>query len=191
MIDGLVLLTELSLGALVIVLALRVATLVRREPLALSPLYDIPTAAPATMPYVPPRPAATRTTMDRTELFTQLHILIGLQERDCREQGLDWQTAPPEVGEFAVAWLNGAACALCEKSLRHTDTLHGLVAQIASRKTPIRQPEAVQTLATLTHNNACLACFRHGMDAAEHWRIHRFVPPSSSVYDAITHNAFI
>ena len=45
----------------------------------------------------------------RRASFTQLHILIGLQERDCREQGLDWQTAPPEVGELAVAWLNGAA----------------------------------------------------------------------------------
>jgi hypothetical protein len=191
MIDGLVLLTELSLGALVIVLAFRVAALARHEPLSLSATCDVPTAATATMPFAAPRPTPMRAAIDRTDLLTQLHILIGLQERDCREQGLDWQTAPPEVSQFAVAWLNGAACALCERSLRHTDTLYSLVAQIASRKTPVLQPEALQTLATLTRNNAWLACFRHGMDAAEHWRSHRFVPPPSSVYNAIVQNAFI
>lgn len=169
MIDGLVFVFELGLGALVLVLAYRVAELARSEPVSFTPMA----------------------TIDRTELYTQLHILIGLQQRDCREQGLDWLSTPPEVSQYAVAWLCGAACALCETSVRHTAGLNGLVAHIASRKTRIRQPEAVQTLSTLTHNNTWLACFRHGLDAAEHWRTYRFVPPHSSLYGAITNNAFI
>ncbi|MGM0767618.1 MAG: hypothetical protein ACQEV6_06320 [Pseudomonadota bacterium] len=199
MIDGFIFLTELALVALLVALAYRMASLVRTEPFlqgATGVLADESLLlSPAGSPGGPGQPDATRlvpaATVDRTELFSQLHILMGLQERDCRKQGLDWQTAPQEVSTYAVAWLYGAACALCDKSLRHTGTLQGVVAQIASRKTPLRQSEVVQTLTTLTCNNTWLACFRHGLEGAAYWREHRFVPAPDGLYDAITNNAFI
>ena len=68
---------------------------------------------------------------------------------------------------------------------------YDLVAQIAGRKMPLRQSEAVQTLASLTGDNTLLACFRHGLQGAEYWSEHRYVPARDSLYDAITSNAFI
>jgi len=64
--------------------------------------------------------------MDRTELFTHLHILAGLQERDCRMSGLELNKAPEAVRAYAAAWLYGAGCALCSQSARHSDALAGL-----------------------------------------------------------------
>lgn len=210
MIDGVVFLTELSLGALLVVLALRVAMLVRNEPfsqglsVAGAPGVETPQPEPVAdaAPYrSPPQRSPQRTPQprffeqgpakDRAELVTRLHILIGLQERDCREQGLTWQSAPAGVGGYAVAWLYGAACALCQPSMRHSAALQAMVAQIAGRKMPLRQSEAVQTLASLTGDNTLLACFRHGLQGAEYWSEHRYVPARDSLYDAITSNAFI
>ncbi|MDF0750208.1 hypothetical protein NLU14_08185 [Marinobacter sp. 71-i] len=128
---------------------------------------------------------------DKCGLITQLHILISLQVRDCREQGLEIETAPQAVREYAVAWLYGAACALCDKPQRHSGALINLVSQLASRKTGIRQPEAVQALSTLTGNATLLACFRNGVSGAEHWSGHRYVPQENSLYVAVTSNAFI
>lgn len=199
MIDGFIFLTELVLVALLVALAFRMATLVRTEPflqggaavLGNESLAPPPSPWPASTARAEGKRITPRAPLDRTELLTQLHILMGLQERDCREQGLDWHTAPGDVSSYAVAWLYGAACTLCDKSLRHTAALQGLVAQIASRKTPLRQSEAIQTLATLTSNTTWLACFRHGLEGAAHWREHRFVPARDGVYEAITTNAFI
>lgn len=129
--------------------------------------------------------------MDRTELFTHLHILAGLQERDCRISGLELSQSPETVRAYVAAWLYGAACALCGPSQQHSDALAGLVAQITSRKTGIRQAEAVQTIATLTSCETLLACFRAGLEGAEHWHRYRYVQPESSLYAAITANALI
>jgi hypothetical protein len=129
--------------------------------------------------------------MDRTELFTHLHILAGLQERDCRMSGLELNKAPEAVRAYAAAWLYGAGCALCSQSARHSDALAGLVAQIASRKTGIRQSEAMRAIATLTSCGVLLACFRAGLQGAEYWRSHQYVQPENSLYTAITANALI
>lgn len=207
MMSGLVLVILAGLVALVLLMAYRMLTLVRSEPWPVSsvttattdhagfhvqsPVLKTPTAAL-------PRPtlkvsAASRhsASADRTELFTQLHILAGLQERDCRVNSLELGTAPEAVQGYAAAWLYGAACALCEPTFRHTDALGGLVAHIASRKTGGRQPQALQAVGTLTHSTVLLACFRHGLEGAEFWREHQHVPPRYSLYEAITANAFI
>lgn len=196
MINSLVLLIEVGLIALLLLLAFRMLTLVRTDPF----LPATPHAQLAPQQPVAPQPRhghanAARSSaardLDKCGLITQLHILLSIQERDCREKGLDLATAPGAVKEYTLAWLYGAACALCQKSQRHSDALLGLVSQLASRKTGIRQPEAVQTLSTLTSSSTLLACFRHGVEGAEYWRDHRYVRRENSLYEAITTNAFI
>ncbi len=86
---------------------------------------------------------------------------------------------------------HGAGCALSDKTLRHSETLAVIVAQITSRKTGIRQPEALQTISTLTADKTHLACFRAGLEGAEFWQYNHYVPPTSRLYEAITDNAFI
>ncbi|MGC8118934.1 hypothetical protein [Marinobacter sp. VGCF2001] len=195
MISGLIAFTEFGLLALLAALAGRVVRLYREEPFMVAGAL----AASAS-----PSPTASRTrphsragepggpgTADRTELFTQLHILIGLQERDCRVQGLLLCESPMAVRLYAAAWLYGAACALSLKSNRHSRALAAMVAGIISRKTGIRQTEAQEALGGLTHSAVLLACYRAGLESAEFWQRHQFVPRESSLYEAITSNAFI
>ena len=129
--------------------------------------------------------------VDRAELSSKLHILAGLQERDCQLKGLNLTDAPQAVRSYATAWLYGASCSLCPKAVRHSEGLAGIVAGIASRKTGIRQSEAIQTISTLTSSNILLACYRAGLEGAEFWEENHHVPASSSLYDAVTSNAFI
>ncbi|MGO1501604.1 MAG: hypothetical protein ACTHWH_10045 [Marinobacter sp.] len=189
MIDGLVAFIQAGLLVLLAALAWRILMLARSEPLAAGskrqPAEETHKDKPA------PRKQKRLASVDRTELFTHLHILAGLQERDCRIRGLELSQAPETVRAYATAWLYGAGCALCSQSERHSDALAGLVAQIASRKTGIRQSEAVQAIATLTSCEVLLACFRAGLEGAEYWHSHKYVQPESSLYTVITANALI
>lgn len=195
MTHSLVLLIEVGLVALLLLLAFRMLTLVRTDPFV--PASTGVRASLALQQPTPPQQrhrqlkAPSPSGLDKCGLITRLHILLSIQERDCREKGLDLDTAPNTVKEYGVAWLYGAACALCEAPQRHSDTLIGLVSQLASRKTGIRQPEAVQALSTLTGSATLLACFRHGLEGAEYWNQHRYVPRENSLHEAITSNAFI
>lgn len=198
MTTSIVLLIELGLIALLLLLAFRMLTLVRNDPFipATSTVYaELATQAPAPQPVSPRVVGSGRGSashgVDKCELITRLHILLSIQERDCREQGLELDTAPHAVKEYVAAWLYGAACSLCDKSQRHSGSLVSLVSQFTSRKTGLRQPEAVQALSTLTGSATLLACFRYGVEGAEYWSEHRHVPKACSLYDAITSNAFI
>ncbi len=199
MISGLILVTLMGLIALVLLLGYRMVTLTHSEPLLLHPVDADDTVLTALKPdqkasTITHRPSISGRSValsDRTELLTGLHILAGLQERDCRVRGLELLGAPEAVQSYATAWLYGAACALCEPSLRHSDMLDGLVAHIASRKIGYRQPQALQTIGTLTSSSIFLACFRNGMEGAEFWKEHQHVPPRYSLYETITNNAFI
>lgn len=190
MINALVALTQASLLILLVTLAWRMLMLARSEPLlstgASQPATHL-TRKEKSVLRKTKRPASS----DRTELFTHLHILAGLQERDCRISGLLLSEAPETVRAYAAAWLYGAGCALCNQSERHSDALAGLVAQIAHRKTGIRQSEAVQAIATLTSCGVLLACFRAGLEGAEYWQGNQYVQPENSLYSAITANALI
>lgn len=127
----------------------------------------------------------------RTELFTQLHILAALQERECRRKGLDRPEMAGIVGSCATAWLYGAGCALCDVSDRHSKTLAGLVAHIISRKTGISRAEALAVIDELTSSTVYLACFRGGLDGARHWRDHHHVPGQSGLYELVAGHTFI
>lgn len=189
MIEALVLFTQFGLLALVLLMGFRMLALVKAAPLAsfrsdtmeLPGLHRRNAEASANPPALP----------DRPELITQLHILAGLQERDCRVRGLRLADSPLAVRAFATSWLYGAACALSEKPVRHSETLACLVAEICSRKTAIGHPQAMQAIATLTHSSISLACYREGLEGAEFWRHHHYVAPQHSLYEAVTANSFI
>ncbi len=201
MVNGLILLVQLGLLALLVLLAVKMISLMRAEPLAAGHQEDWAGNHPGTHQSEPASrhsewPVAVRKPVvdaapDRAELITQLHILAGLQERDCRVNGLDLSTAPNAVKTYVAVWLYGAGCALSDKTNRHSSALAATVAQIASRKTGIRQSEIVEAIDTLTASTVYLACFRAGLEGAEFWRFNHYVPPTSSLYEAITANAFI
>ena len=199
MVNGLVTMTELGLIALLALLAARMITLSRTESF-------VPAGAAGAQPQAdssesPARRMASSgkgasrfkgmSTPDRTELFTQLHILAGLQERDCRVKGLVLSESPEAVRTYAAAWLYGASCALSPKPVRHSEALAGMVAGIVSRKTGIRQPEALQAISTLTGSSVLMACYRAGLEGAEFWQANHYVPANWSLYEAVTSNAFI
>ncbi|RBP20543.1 hypothetical protein DET50_13224 [Marinobacter pelagius] len=127
----------------------------------------------------------------RTELFTQLHILAALQERECRNQGFDRPEMATILGSCTTAWLYGAGCALCDESDRHSKTLAGLVAHIVSRKTGIDRVEALSVIEELTASGVHLACFRGGLDGARHWREHNHVPGQSGLCELVAGHTFI
>ena len=189
MVDGLILLTQVGLLALLLLLAFRMSALVRAEPVNYTSLVCM--GEPHAADRASLRQHSSRPVSDRAQLITQLHILAGLQERDCRVNGLDLSAAPETVRAYAAAWLYGAGCALSEKSTRHSGELARVVAQIASRKAGIPQPKALQAISTLTGSTVLLACFRAGLEGAEFWQYNHYVPPTSSLYEAITANAFI
>lgn len=128
---------------------------------------------------------------DRCELISQLHILTSLQVRDCKQQGLDIDSSHLAVREYTVCWLYGAACALSRSGQRNSEVLAGVVSQFAGRKVGIRQSEAVAVISTLTRHSAFLACFRSGIEGAEFWKTHHFIPRERSLFDAVTSNAFV
>ena len=179
MVDGLILLTQVGLLALLLLLAFRMSALVRAEPVNYTSLVCM--GEPHAADRASLRQHSSRPVSDRAQLITQLHILAGLQERDCRVNGLDLSAAPETVRAYAAAWLYGAGCALSEKSTRHSGALARVVAH----------PKALQAISTLTGSTVLLACFRAGLEGAEFWQYNHYVPPTSSLYEAITANAFI
>jgi hypothetical protein len=192
MTTGLIILLELGLFSLLLLLAFRVISLNRNEPLASAMPGESPIVRESE-PWFNPTASGqfTDTRTDKCELISQLHILAGLQVRDCRQQGLDLETAHSSVREYAVCWLYGAACQLSPPGSRHSDGVAGLVSQSASRKFGIRQSEAVATISTLTRQSAALACFRSGIEGAEFWKTRHFVPRENSLFEAVTSNTFV
>lgn len=194
MIYGVVAVTQIGLLLLVGLLGVRMYFLSRRE---LAEPQGVASSSKLDCPLTPtkrlrPQPDNTHAlALDRAELSSKLHILAGLQDRDCQLKGLNLTEAPQAVRTYATAWLYGAGCSLCPKVVRHSEGLAGIVAGIASRKIGIRQSEAIQTISTLTSSNILLACYRAGLEGAEFWEDNHHVPAASSLYDAVTSNAFI
>lgn len=203
MLSGLIIFLELGLFSLLLLLAFRVLSLNRTEPLvpavSTEPRdHQQPTNNTAVSRFRDSgagnrsaRPSPTRHQPDKCELISQLHILASLQERDCKQQGLEIDAAHLAVREYAVCWLYGAACALSRPGNRNADLLAMLVSQFASRKLGIKQPDALVVISTLTRQSSFLVCFRSGVEGAEFWKSHHFVPRETSLFDAITSNAFI
>jgi hypothetical protein len=204
MISGLILFLELGLISLLLLLAFRVLSLTRSEPLAIAMPAETQSSIKPVSSQVPATPAGahiskppswngTKTAHypDKCELISQLHILASLQVRDCKQQGLELEKAHTAVREYSVCWLYGAACTLGSPSKWNSEGLAVLVSQFASRKTGIRQPDALAVISTLTRYSASLACFRGGIEGAEFWKNHHFVPREQSLFGAVTSNAFV
>ena len=193
--DWLIMITHGGLVGLLALLALRILTLTRSEA-AIPHGPSIPASSHPQQSAAyqrqsrdssPGRPAQRR----HTELLTQLHIVAGLQERDCRERGLHLPDAAEPVLRYAAAWIYGAANALCEPAERHSEALVDLAVQIAERKTGVSRAGALAAIRSLTSDAIHLACYRCGLEGAEHWGHRHFVPTPSSLYQAVTSNAFI
>ncbi|QBM17000.1 hypothetical protein MARI_11040 [Marinobacter sp. JH2] len=194
MIYGVVAVTQIGLLLLVGLLSVRIYFLSNQElaePQGVSSSSKMDCTLTPKKHLRPQAKGTPRLALDRTELCSKLHILAGLQERDCKLKGLNLIEAPQAVRTYATAWLYGASCSLSPKVVRHSEELAGIVAGIASRKTGIRQSEAIQTLSTLTSSDILLVCYRAGLEGAEFWEENHHVPASSSLYDAVTSNAFI
>ncbi len=204
MISSLIILLELGLFTLLVLLAFRVLSLNRSEPLVPAMMTSEPHGSHRTganpdgvcyresqLDTSASKPLSARQYPDRSELISQLHILASLQDRDCKQQGLDIESAHPGVKEYAVCWLYGAACALSRPGSRNSEVLAVIVSQFASRKVGIRQPDALSVISTLTRHTAFLACFRSGVEGAEFWETHHFIPREKSLFEAVTSNAFV
>ena len=119
MIGSFIMLFEVGLIALLLLLFFRMLTLVRNDPFVPASVVTMVAGHPqSAQPPLPeaqkkrsvaaPQPSHTAPS-DTCGLITQLHILLSLQDRDCREHGLVLETAPLAVREYAVVWLYGAA----------------------------------------------------------------------------------
>jgi len=206
MTSSLIILLELGLFSLLLLLAFRVLSLNRSEPL----MPAIPAEGDSSLdPLANParerlarsqahqvnrsfsEPGPTPHYPNKCELIPQLHILASLQARDCKQKELELETAHLAVREYAVCWLYGASCALSRPSRRNSEALAVLVSQFASRKIGIRQPDALAVISTLTRDSASLACFRSGIEGAEFWETHLYVPREKSLFEAVTSNTFV
>ncbi|MDX1755046.1 MAG: hypothetical protein R3175_03205 [Marinobacter sp.] len=210
MLEGAIILLEISLAALLVLLAYRLTALARSEWRDPAPLPS-PTSAPppplsasGDASAHPPQPTPSQqmpgqgfgvqlsdhrpltATPDRTELITQLHILLALQEKVCRDAGLLLETLPDSVKWYVVAWAYGAASGLSGVWTRHSDQVIAMTARLVAKKIGCKQSAAVQAIATLTDSSSMLACYRNGLDSAEHWLQHHHVPGETALNHAIT-----
>ncbi|MBD3642132.1 MAG: hypothetical protein HUJ18_14155 [Marinobacter sp.] len=179
--------TQAGLFALLLLLGVQMFR-VSREGFLVEGAGDELTGSPANN-----APGAAKASNSRyhTELFTQLHILAALQERECRKKGLNGPEMAAIVGSCATAWLYGAGCALCSQSDRHSGTLAGLVAHIINRKIGISRADALSVIEELTASGIYLACFRGGLEGARHWREHNYVPNQSGLCELVAGHTFI
>ncbi|WP_166263852.1 hypothetical protein [Marinobacter caseinilyticus] len=197
MITSVVVTLEIVLAGLLCLLAIRILTLTltRTQPLTFSredvfsPMAfrssDEPQGSPTSLQ------AARSPSSNTTDLITQLHILLSLQARDTRENGLTLASAPKVVKAYALAWFYGAACALTEPANRHSEELTDTTVHLVARKLGISEMAAQQMFAGWANCSVRLACFRNGLEGAEYWSENRFVPREYSLYSAITRYAFI
>lgn len=197
MFEGVILTLEIFLAALLALLGYRMVVLTRTQAVAAEASPE-PVPAPGSSPgpdqlLFTPRTTAFKagTPTGGTELISRLCIIFSLQERDCREQGLHLATAQQQVRRYALAWLYGASCELCLPAMRHSSELKAMVAQIASKKLEMGEVSARQALETLTTSDVMLACFRNGLEGAQHWGRYRFVKTGNGIYSSITSNAFL
>ncbi|MDX1457040.1 MAG: hypothetical protein R3276_05585 [Marinobacter sp.] len=200
--DGVIILAEVGLAILFGLLALRMSSLARSEWIAPLPAHG-PARAPhssasvkvdqADGPQFGVRLSDSHvvTAPDRTELITQLHILMALQDKVCREDGLLLESSPDVVKNYAVAWSYGAASGLVGVSNRHSAEVVSLTARLVAKKIGYRQSDAVQAIETLTESSSMLACYRHGLESADHWLQHHHVPAENALNRSITSNTFI
>ena len=190
--NGVVIVMELVLAGLLALLAIRIVSLSGGGAAMVTGGQTDSGITPMLLARSPAHPPVAATALTgRSELVSRLHILLSLQERDAREQGLDLKQAPQEVRQYAIAWFYGAACALTEPWHRHTEEMIDMLASFLARKLGMTEMAALQAIMTVTRCSTRLACFRIGLDGAESWLDKRYVPAPHSLYTAITSHALI
>ncbi len=202
--EGVILLVEIGLAVLMVLLAFRMTSLARTGwPTALPAVFEDacpPSHDSGQAPHTTPATANFGVRLSepqvvgaagRTELITQLHILLSLQEKVCREEGLAYEALPDEVKNYAVAWAYGAASGLVGMSMRHSAEVVDVTARLVARKIGYKQSSVVQAIATLTQCSSMLACYRNGLESADYWLQHHHVPAETALNRSITSNAFI
>lgn len=196
--SSLIMTTELALIGLLGFLAVRLLFLYRSQPVHPSTVV----AGPGMLTSATARtdeealgsmlaPGAPAFRDQKLTLITQLHILYSLQERDARQRGLDLLASPEAVQGYIAAWVYGAACALVKVQARHTAVMVQQVAGLVARKLAVREMDMLDAINGLASCSTRLACFRCGLEGAEHWQKQRFVPGEYGLYQAITAHTFI
>lgn len=125
------------------------------------------------------------------DLVTQLHILTSVQMTCTRRQGLDVQHASKPLKVMAAAYFYGAACGLTFSYGHDREKIEDAAVKVIQHALDLGEVSVHQMLATLTASDSTLQCYRNGLEGAEHWQAHRFVPDDQSLYASLTANALI
>jgi hypothetical protein len=126
-----------------------------------------------------------------TDITAQLHILASVQLLDARRQGLPLRTADKSLKSLATAYLYGACFALTFDHTFTDEQAFALAVKAISHNLDLGEVSVNQMLATLTQSSSSLECYRNGLEGAEFWLVHRYVPENQSLYTSLTGNALI
>ena len=198
MISSVVVGVELTLAGLLMLLAFRIINLSREQEASLSPEGTLVASAQpqrqAPMNFSPSTLSPSTSgagISERQELVTNLHILASLQLRDSRMRGLEIATAPLPVRGYTAAWFYGAACALLSGRGYSHDAVIELISPFLARTLSMGELSVGQSLHTVTQCSSKLGCFRLGVEGANAWLRHHYVTEDSSLYSAVTTQAFV
>lgn len=125
------------------------------------------------------------------DITAQIHILASVQTLDARRQGIELRTADKTLKTLAAAYLYGASFALTFCSALTHDEAFALAVKAISHNLDLGEVSVNQMLATLTRSSSSLECYRNGLEGAEFWTVHRYVPKHQSLYTSLTENALI
>ncbi|WP_148862768.1 hypothetical protein [Marinobacter fonticola] len=190
---------EIGLAVLLGILAYRIATLSRFHQVTAAP--RIPVGPPSGVHGSLEAAAATRDAYQRVatrhsrlhpaDIVTQLHILASLQQTDARRHGLELQGADRSLKVLAAAYFYGAAYGLTFSAGQDREKITDSAVKVIQHALDLGNMSVHQILATLTESSSTLHCYRNGLEGAEHWQAHRFVPDNQSLYASLTANALI
>lgn len=194
---------EISLAVLLALMAYRMYTLARLRPFRSTSAFTPVSVELASAAASFPAAEATRDAYQRvaagqirkrvraTDLVTQLHIFSSIQLTDVRHHGLTLRDAAPTLKSLAVAYFYGAACGLAFGHVKEREKILEAAIKVIQHALDIGDIVIEQMLSDLTTSSSLLHCYRNGLEGAEHWQQHRFVPETQSLYASLTANALL
>ncbi|ROT99875.1 hypothetical protein EB809_09125 [Marinobacter sp. R17] len=192
---------EISLAVLLALMAYRMYTLARLRPFRSTSAFTPASVELAAASF--PAAEATRDAYQRVtagqsrkrvranDLVTQLHIFSSIQLTDVRHHGLTLRDAAPTLKSLAVAYFYGAACGLAFGHVKEREKILEAAIKVIQHALDIGDIVIEQMLSDLTTSSSLLHCYRNGLEGAEHWQQHRFVPETQSLYASLTANALL
>ncbi|TBW49511.1 hypothetical protein EZI54_19525 [Marinobacter halodurans] len=195
---------EFSLAVLLALMAYRMYSLARLRPFRSTSAFAPAPVETASVSTAFPATEATRKAYQRaadgqggrhplraTDLVTQLHIFASIQLTDVRHHGLILRDAAPTLKSLAVAYFHGAACGLAYRHVKERERIQEAAIKVIQHALDIGDIVIEQMLSDLTASSSLLHCYRNGLEGAEHWQEHRFVPEAQSLYTSLTENALL